>query len=75
MDSSHEVDETYLELALYYKVLAPGGLLFGDDYQWVSVRFDVDRFVQFHNLQLRTDANQRMWAIPKPPIRTEAMRP
>ena len=25
LDSAHEIDETYIELALYYKLLLPGG--------------------------------------------------
>lgn len=65
LDSAHEVDETYLELALFYNLLAEGGVLFGDDYQWPSVRRDVDSYVAYHNLKLFKDQQQRLWAIVK----------
>eukprot|EP00392_Amoebophrya_sp_AT5.2_P002287 g2292.t1 len=34
-----------LELRLYYDVLAPGGILFGDDFSWPGVKSDVLTFV------------------------------
>ncbi|CAD7938693.1 unnamed protein product [Amoebophrya sp. A120] len=45
LDSSHEAHETLLELKLYYEVLAPGGILFGDDFSWPGVKNDVLTFV------------------------------
>jgi len=65
LDSAHEVDETYLELALFHRLLADGGVLFGDDYQWPSVRRDVDSYVAYHNLKLFKDQQERLWAITK----------
>ena len=41
LDSAHEADETRLELEQAFKLLAPGGLLFGDDWSWEAVRNDV----------------------------------
>lgn len=49
LDSAHEEHETFLEIALFFKVLLPGGILFGDDYGWNAVRNDVLRFVEEHN--------------------------
>lgn len=49
LDSAHEEDETFLEISLFYRVLLPGGILFGDDYGWAAVRRDVHRFVDQHN--------------------------
>eukprot|EP00928_Gymnodinium_smaydae_P092415 TRINITY_DN7628_c0_g1_i1.p2 TRINITY_DN7628_c0_g1~~TRINITY_DN7628_c0_g1_i1.p2 ORF type:complete len:310 (-),score=69.44 TRINITY_DN7628_c0_g1_i1:43-933(-) len=54
LDSAHEEDETYMEIGLYYKILTPGGILFGDDYGWPAVAKDVERFVAEHNA-LRSD--------------------
>ena len=34
-----------MELRLYYDVLAPGGILFGDDFSWPGVKSDVLTFV------------------------------
>lgn len=65
LDSAHEVDETYLELALFHRLLADGGVIFGDDYQWPSVRRDVDSYVAYHNLKLFKDHKERLWGITK----------
>eukprot|EP00913_Durusdinium_trenchii_P002884 g2671.t1 len=52
LDSAHELDETFLELSLYFKLLKPGGILFGDDYGWPA---DVERFVEEHQRQHGAD--------------------
>lgn len=44
LDSAHEAEETLLELRLGWDLLAPGGILFGDDWSWEAVRTDVLRF-------------------------------
>ena len=44
LDSAHEAGETLLELQLAWSILAPGGVLFGDDWKWHAVRNDVLRF-------------------------------
>lgn len=44
LDSAHEAGETLLELQLAWSILAPGGVLFGDDWKWHTVRNDVLRF-------------------------------
>merc|ERR1719324_129154 len=54
LDSAHEVDETFMELTLYYNVLAEGGVIFGDDISWESVHHDVTRFALKHGLKLMT---------------------
>jgi len=44
LDSAHEPDETFLELQSCWGLLAPGGVLLGDDWGWDAVRTDVLRF-------------------------------
>jgi predicted O-methyltransferase YrrM len=44
LDSAHQEDETYLELERAWNILEPGGILFGDDWSWASVRNDVLKF-------------------------------
>ncbi|MEY3220690.1 MAG: hypothetical protein RIT27_2047 [Pseudomonadota bacterium] len=44
LDSSHEPEETYLEIKNCWKTLNKGGFLIGDDWSWESVRNDVIRF-------------------------------
>jgi predicted O-methyltransferase YrrM len=46
LDSAHEPGETLLELQRAWGLLAPGGVLFGDDWLWPSVRHDVQTFAQ-----------------------------
>jgi len=49
LDSAHEQDETFLEITLFFEILVPGGILFGDDYGWPAVKNDVVRFTEQHN--------------------------
>merc|ERR550537_466050 len=66
LDSAHEIDETYYELCLYYNLLEPGGILMGDDYGWMAVRMDVDRFVKDKGLQLNMFGVYYNWFVRKP---------
>lgn len=43
-DAAHEPGETLLELQAAWSLLAPGGVLFGDDWAWPGVRGDVQAF-------------------------------
>ena len=56
LDSAHEQGETLIELALYWNILQPGGILFGDDWSWMTVRCDVKKFVyaKFNNRASRS---------------------
>jgi len=45
LDSAHEEGETLLELRRAWDVLPPGGVLFGDDFNWTAVQTDVHKFV------------------------------
>ena len=40
LDSAHEPEETLLEMRRAWAILQPGGVLFGDDWLWPSVRED-----------------------------------
>lgn len=44
LDSAHEEGETFLELKYSWELLEPGGVLFGDDWDWEAVRNDVSKF-------------------------------
>lgn len=46
LDSAHSEDETYCELKKAYDLLENGGILFGDDFDWASVKNDVIKFTQ-----------------------------
>ena len=44
LDSSHEKDETFIELSVCWNCLTSNGVLFGDVWGWESVRDDVIKF-------------------------------
>lgn len=44
LDSAHIEKETYMELEAAWDVVSPGGVLFGDDWNWDPVRNDVLKF-------------------------------
>jgi predicted O-methyltransferase YrrM len=46
LDAAHEPGETLLELQNAWQLLNPGGVLFGDDWSWPSVRGDVRTFAR-----------------------------
>jgi len=50
LDSAHEMDETYLELTVAWELLAPGGVLMGDDWSWNAVAHDLRKFVAMKNI-------------------------
>lgn len=49
LDASHEEKETLLELKVAWELLAPGGVLMGDDWGWGGVKHDVLAFTQLHD--------------------------
>ena len=38
VDASHSKKDVYDDTILYYDLLSPGGVIFGDDYQWTEVK-------------------------------------
>lgn len=44
LDSAHIEKETHMELETAWDIVAPGGVLFGDDWNWDAVRNDVLKF-------------------------------
>lgn len=69
IDSAHEEGETLVELHMYYRLLAEGGVLAGDDYGlFPAVKHDVDLFVRCRGLHLqRVRGQPRDWVIKKRP--------
>jgi len=74
IDSAHEEDETLLEIRSFYEVLAPGGIIFGDDYGWTGVRNDVQRFaaskpeIDFQIRPAKEGVRHDIWVMRKPKI-------
>jgi hypothetical protein len=52
LDSAHEKHETFLELAAFWALIRPGGLLMGDDFNWLSVSHDVQLFSRVYQVEV-----------------------
>jgi methyltransferase family protein len=65
IDAGHEDEEVTIDLQLYYDLLAPGGVMFGDDYtaRWIGVCKAVNRFGAEKGLVLETGAGK--WLFEK----------
>ncbi|MCA9072224.1 MAG: class I SAM-dependent methyltransferase, partial [Planctomycetaceae bacterium] len=66
LDASHEEDDVYSDLCLYWRILRPGGVLFGDDWAayWYGVICAVNRFTKEHKLNLQVVKEK--WFLQKP---------
>lgn len=63
IDGSHQEQDVYNDLCSYWPLLAPGGVIFGDDWPWESVSNAVKRFCDEKKLVYRVqDIN---WTIEK----------
>ena len=56
IDASHNEKDVYDDLSEYWELVHKGGALFGDDWQWDSVRRAVERFCKEKNLEFQHDA-------------------
>ncbi|KAL1511631.1 hypothetical protein AB1Y20_006423 [Prymnesium parvum] len=54
LDSAHEQQETFFEIAAYWAQLAPGGILLGDDLNWAAVMHDAQMFARIHQTVLNS---------------------
>lgn len=50
IDASHEEEAVYQDLLDYRELLSPGGKIFGDDWDWASVRAAVSAFAKDNKL-------------------------
>lgn len=67
IDAGHEEDEVATDLVLYYDILRPGGVMFGDDYSsdWPGLVRAVDAFCRDRGLVLTSGAGK--WRFQRPP--------
>ena len=64
VDASHEEEDVHQDLCAFWEVLAPGGILFGDDYSWDGVRLAVERFAAEVGQPVAFSADK--WVIRRP---------
>jgi predicted O-methyltransferase YrrM len=60
IDANHDYDDVKADIANYFPLLSPSGLMFGDDYSWPGVRKAVHEFAARHNLEVFSP-NNRTW--------------
>lgn len=65
VDGSHEENDVFVDLAYWWLVVRPGGVLFGDDLGWPGVRAAVSAFAAEHQLRVEVVENN-FWVIQKP---------
>ena len=65
LDGSHEEEDVYQDLQFYWKLLRPGGVIFGDDWTafWYGVICAVNRFAREQKQNLRIAGDK--WLIQK----------
>ena len=65
VDASHEEEDVYQDIMHYFKLLTPGGVMFGDDFSWPGVRASVERSARELNL-VHGVTETWHWVIRKP---------
>jgi acetyltransferase-like isoleucine patch superfamily enzyme/predicted O-methyltransferase YrrM len=58
IDGDHEYESVRFDLALWLDVLAPGGVLIGDDYDWPGVRRAVTELIAQGRHEMRAERNK-----------------
>jgi len=53
LDSAHIEGETLLEIKKCYDLLPPGGILYGDDFNWDSIQKDLKRFISYISINTK----------------------
>lgn len=52
LDGSHEEEDVYQDLLDYFEIIRPGGIVFGDDWEWSGVQTAVRRFARENGLEI-----------------------
>lgn len=65
IDGSHEEEDVFNDLSSYINLLNNGGVIFGDDYGYPSVKKAVDRYTQQNGLYYFVENDNNFWVIYK----------
>ncbi|XP_073062452.1 uncharacterized protein [Primulina eburnea] len=61
VDAAHDFHSAWVDINNAYKVLKPGGIIFGHDIVWVGVRKAVNIFARLHGLKVAIDGEH--WVL------------
>jgi hypothetical protein len=64
VDASHEYDDVLSDMNIYWDIVTPGGMMFGDDYWIDDIRRAVADFAKKRKLTI--ESNDRFWILRKP---------
>jgi predicted O-methyltransferase YrrM len=64
VDGSHEIEDVYMDINNYWKLLSSGGVMFGDDLGWVGVKGAVGRWSKHNNIPYE-NFDDNFWQINK----------
>lgn len=64
IDGSHEEEDVYQDLLDYQRLVAPGGVLLGDDWAWTGVRHAVERFAREEGLTIEHREDKWLLRLP-----------
>lgn len=61
IDASHDETDVYNDIRNYCEILAPGGIIFGDDWGWESVRKAVERYADDYEIDFTGGVYEDTW--------------
>ncbi|XP_047947387.1 uncharacterized protein LOC125193600 [Salvia hispanica] len=61
VDAAHDFHSAWMDINNAYKILRPGGVLFGHDYAWDGVRRAVHSFARLNGLRVKLDGKH--WVL------------
>lgn len=67
LDGSHDFCDVDIDLRCYWGLLRPGGVMFGDDFNWVGVRTAVTGFAYGWSLAVE-EVQGNFWILRKPAV-------
>jgi predicted O-methyltransferase YrrM len=65
IDGSHEEEDVFKDLSTYINLLNDGGVIFGDDYPYPSVKKAVEDYTKQNNIQFFVEEENNFWFINK----------
>lgn len=65
IDASHQEEDVYRDIVLYWELLNDGGILYGHDYPCKGVKRAVLKFASEYNLQVTSESYEVFWVIKK----------
>jgi len=65
IDGSHDTEDVFADLSVWFDILSVGGAVFGDDYSYPSVAQGIQMFAKINNLHVDVLSCNTQWVIRK----------